>query len=147
MASEYPPTYQVGKSTQSNNIVGVTRGMQLANEAAVLDITYTGPLLSHPGLSIWVKVNYSNGARTATFALTPQASGNSAEVVITGGCLVSGSNESCATPGTQQMKDLLAYAQNGTTLNALNMEVAFFDGQGNWDNYYGSNYHIFFPQQ
>lgn len=146
-ASQYPATYQISRSNQTSGPVVVSRGMEIGYRQAVLDITYSGKLATHKGLKAWVQIHYNDSSPSATFLVTPQAMGHFAEVRITGGCLRSDEQGNCAELGTQQMRDLLIYAQNGSTLNALDGEVAFVDVDGHWDNNSGSNFHFKFPQQ
>ena len=146
-ASQYPATYQISRSSQVDGPVVAARGMEIAYRQAVLDITYSGTLATHKGLKAWVQVHYNDSSPSDTFSVTPQAMGHFAELRITGGCLTSDDRGGCASEGTQRMRDLLVYAQNGTTLNALSLEVAFVDGEGNWDNNGRKNYHFKFPQQ
>lgn len=146
MAKKHPPDYAIKKSCQNQGPVKVCRALQTWSNLAVLDIFYNGYLKNSQGLSIWIKVNYLDGSRTLSIPVILNSLGS---VRITGGCLV-GRSKRCEILGSKKFKDLLVYAQRADgTLNALDLEIAFFDDYGSWDNNGSSHgsYHFYFPQQ
>lgn len=148
-ASEYPSDYSANSSCQTQDPVTVCRAVQIGPKLAVLDIYYSGRLRNSSKISAWIKINYADGNRQATFQMTPYNPENQQfHFRVTGGCLV-GTLGGCEQRGTEQMRDLLAWAQqyNGK-LNALDLNLAFFNDNGIWDNNNnpGGNYHFYFPE-
>ena len=146
LATQYPADYEVRSEEQTQGSVAVMRSLQLNYDLAALDNAYKGPLLGRPGLQAWVQVNYNDGPHRGIFAFNPPQAGGFAELRITGGCLASAPDDACAVPGTKLMNYLLLFAQQGDTLNALDVEIAITDGQGNWDSNNGNNYRFKFDQ-
>jgi hypothetical protein len=151
VASNYPADMEFNTSCQERGPVKVCRGMQGGGYTS-LHIYYKGALLKASGLKAYVQVNYLDGIRSGLFnmdPLYPAPYDTQATVRITGGCLV-GKLGGCVTSGTQEMRDLLFWAQNHMILNALDLEVAFVsDSQElGWDNQggFGINYKFSFPQ-
>ena len=50
-----------------------------------------------------------------------------------------------AAQGTDAMKHLLYWSVGFRSLNALDIEFAVVDADGNWDSQYGKNYPVTFP--
>ncbi len=148
-ASNYPVDYTMKWSQQTQGPVVVSRAIQSYYGAAILHVYYKGDLKENPGLMMWIRVNYGDGAREAVFPVDHLNDHTLHGVKITGGCLrAQGSN--CIREGTPEMKHLLYWAQGyGMTLNELDIQVAFFDRDGAWDSngHIGGNYHFRFPHQ
>lgn len=147
-ASNYPLDYSINQSCQVNESIQVCRALQPASNLAVLDIEYKGRLLNNSSMiTLWIKVNYSNGSKSLSIPLTKN-NHDQLGARITGGCL-KGSEGGCALNGTAEMRNFLEWAQRSEgTLNQLNLEVAFYNENGEWDNL-GSfkNYSFVFEEQ
>ena len=149
-SSEYPGDYSTGQTCQTQGVVSVCRSIQPMYGAAVIEVNYWGSIQNNAGLTAWVKVNYQDGSPEGTFAMNHDRGPNSAFVRITAGCVTGGEEGQCSEQGTSEMANLLHWAQRqNMTLNALDLDVAFYDGSGNWDNDGSTynNYHFSFPQQ
>lgn len=142
-ASNYPGDYPVWSDTQSNYPVQIKRDLQ-GSGAVALNIYYEGKLARSESLSVVVRVLYQDGPREAVFQMNRYSSGFFTRV--TNGCLT-GQLGGCAAEGTDAMKYLLQWAgRRPMILNALAVELAFVDGNGNWDSRYGANYTFYFNE-
>ncbi|MGZ3782336.1 MAG: hypothetical protein ACXVCY_16920 [Pseudobdellovibrionaceae bacterium] len=144
-ASNYPADYSVGRTCLTQGPVTVCRSLQMAYTSAVLDVYYNGVMKNSPGLKAWIQVNYEDGSRN----LTVPFYNNPLKARVTAGCVVA-ALQGCSVMGNDDYRYLLEYAQqqNGT-LNALDLDIAVTDKNGNWDNNgreFGT-YHFEFPQQ
>ena len=131
-----------------NGPVRICRSLQVAYNLAVIDIEYDGFLVAkNSKISLWIQVNYLNGSKRLTLPLSMNFHSKWG-ARITGGCLV-GQLGGCALGGTVEMRDFLIWAQqNNGILNQLDLNFAFVNEKGEWDNNnraFGS-YHITFPQ-
>jgi hypothetical protein len=148
-ASNYPGDYSYKHAEAADGPVRVVRAIQPGGWQTVLDVDYMGRLVASPGLKVYVRVNYQNGAREAVFPLHAYNGRGyyRAETRITGGCLT-GELGGCREHGSAEMRELLLWAQRADgTLYALDVEFAFFDDAGNWDSKDGANYRVRFGQQ
>jgi hypothetical protein len=143
-ASQYPADTAFKTSCQDNGPVKVCRGMQIGGDL-VVTVYYKGVLANAPQLGLLIQANYQDGARQARFSMATQ--GNMKYVRVTNGCLVASPEAGCKVRGTPVMGYILFWGQRGTFFNALSLDVAFFNPQGDWDNNgsYGNNYHFQFP--
>lgn len=142
LQSPYPSNYPVYSDARSDGPVTVNRSLQ-SDGGVGLNIYYTGDLQDNAGLGVYVKANYLDGARDGLFPLD-YATSSEARFSLSSGCL-RGALGGCAESGTDAMKHLLYWATYDYNLNALDLEVSFVDGAGNWDSRYGANYRVSFP--
>jgi len=147
-ASEYPADYSIKSQCAQNGPIRICRALQVAYNLAVVDIEYDGFLVSKSSkLFLWIQVNYLNGSKRLTLPLSMNFHSKWG-ARITGGCLV-GQLGGCALSGTAEMRDFLLWAQqNNGILNQLDLNFAFVNEKGEWDNNnraFGS-YHVTFPQ-
>jgi hypothetical protein len=144
MASNYPSDmtmFQEQPVTQGP--LTVTRGLQYSGKA-VLEIDYNGYLknIDSP-IYLTATVHYQNGDVTKVFQM--QNWGSVYHVRLTAGCLV-GAMGGCAAIGTDDMKDLLVYAQYANRLNGLDIDFAVSNSFNQWDSSLGGNYSFHFLQ-
>lgn len=129
---------------RSGSNVEICRSYQI-NYKTGLHIIYRGDELRNaPRVTVLVRAKYQNGIRDARFPMVKQA-GGSWYVMISNGCL-KGKKSGCEVSGTDEMKNLLYWADGNQRFNALDVEVAFEDNQGHWDSRHGTNYQFNFHQ-
>lgn len=141
--SGYPSNYPIFSDVRAAEKVAVTRSLQ-SDGGIGLWIEYGGHLRGSSGLKVYVKVNYLDGSRDLLVPLDSDT-GSAARFRLSSRCLV-GEYGGCARQAPDSMKHLLYWAVGTRRLNALDMELAFTNDQGEWDSKYGANYRVQFGE-
>ncbi len=140
-ASNYPSNYGTvidSEYAQDGGPVKIVRSVHYVG-AIELNVYYEGALKDAPNLTALVIVHYQDGDRQLRVPMKRVEFSNYSQATVTNGCLV-GMPGGCAQDSSPEMKDLLFWANHGMHLNALNVEVAFDAGNGQWDSRGGANY-------
>lgn len=131
LAGDYPPDYAIHRDSRKNGPVRIERVLQVSGKHVALEIYYFGRLKHKKSLSVNLTVNTFAGPRTHQFEMDNK--GNHFYTRVTNGCLVATQVNQCDEYGSDEMKELLAFALTDKTLNQLQTSVEFVSKSGKTD--------------